>query len=192
MTAGSAGGRPRFGASAGARAPVGGALRSMVFLLIVIGGLIAWTARPAPGVAVIEVDGVPAPGRYALTQPTVHAAVVAGGGDPSGLPDAALSDGTRLTLSEGAVTLSLMDRPLMDRSPHAPDVFELPLDLNRVSARALAALPGVDVTLARAIVAEREEGGAYSRLDGLVRVPGLDVDAVERLRPFLAVELSEE
>jgi len=181
-------GRPDFG-GARARGAVGGALRSMVFLLMVIGGLLVWTAGSEP--STIEISGVPVPGSYSLTRPTIHAVVAAAGGDASGLPDATLADGTRLVVGQGTVTLTRIGGASGASRAPARAVFELPLDPNRATAEALAALPGVDEVTATAIIAERDASGPYRSLDGLRRVGGLDEGDLERLRPFLALEQPE-
>ena len=66
-------------------------------------------------------------------------------------------------------------------------LFALPIPLNRAAAWDLEALPGIGPVRAQAIVVERERGGAFERVDDLVRVPGLGRLSVERLRHELFV-----
>jgi competence ComEA-like helix-hairpin-helix protein len=60
------------------------------------------------------------------------------------------------------------------------------LDLNRASAEALEALPGIGPALAARIVAAREER-MFTSLDDLERVPGIGPSTLQRLRPHVTV-----
>lgn len=69
----------------------------------------------------------------------------------------------------------------------APTQLNL-VDVNRASLDELEGLPGINRSLAEAIVAEREsERGRFVTLQRLVRVDGLGADDVERLEPFASV-----
>ena len=67
-------------------------------------------------------------------------------------------------------------------------LFALPIPLNRAAASDLKALPGIGPVRAQAIVVERERGGAFERVDDLVRVPGLGRRRVERLAPQIFID----
>lgn len=59
-----------------------------------------------------------------------------------------------------------------------------PVDLNRASAAALEALPGIGPSLARRIVDARSRK-PFSSVEELERVPGIGPATVARLRPFV-------
>ena len=62
----------------------------------------------------------------------------------------------------------------------------LPQALNAVSAAELERVPGIGPVRARAIVAERERGGAFASLDALSsRVAGIGERTIDRIRPHL-------
>ncbi len=63
----------------------------------------------------------------------------------------------------------------------------LPIPLNRASVADLEALPGIGPVRAQAIFEERARGGAFERVDDLVRVRGLGPGTVARLRQDLFV-----
>jgi competence protein ComEA len=97
-----------------------------------------------------------------------------------------------LTLFALALTLwycwgktQLATRPL---SLHSKIV---PFDLNRSDEHQLAAVPGLGPTLARRIVAYREQHGPFQSVDELDKIYGIGPATLERLRPFLCVESSE-
>lgn len=59
------------------------------------------------------------------------------------------------------------------------------LDPNRAPVEELDRLPGVGPSVARAIVAEREEGGPFRTPEELERVRGIGPATLERIRPLL-------
>lgn len=158
---------------------------SMSAALLVVAGLLSWRAlstKPTQNEEIpVEVVGdVAAPGTYFLTPPaTVHSALrAAGEREVDGFVDTALPGAARVMVYNGRVYLETFDEPL---------VFGLPLDLNTASATALEALPGVGTARAQAIVDEREQGGAYVRVEDLARVHGIGPATVDALRPFVEV-----
>jgi competence protein ComEA len=64
----------------------------------------------------------------------------------------------------------------------------LPLDLNRSSADALRALPGIGPVLAGRIVSNRRRHGAFPSLESVQRVRGIGPKTVQRLRGLAAVQ----
>ena len=154
-------------------------------VLLVIGVLLLglrtwWNVRQPDQVpqVVVEVQGdVPVPGFHALPGPaSVHAALIAAGLDPTGMPDRGLAPGTRLVVDGRDVKVERMDKLL---------VVGLPIDINTAGEDALVAVPGIGPGRAAAIVAERKSGGPYGSVDDLVRVRGIGPPTVETLRPFL-------
>jgi competence protein ComEA len=81
-------------------------------------------------------------------------------------------------------------------SPHAPASTAAlealrdgrPLDLNRASAADLELLPGIGPSLARRIVDDRAEHGAFSSIEALQRVHGIGPRTIERLRALVQTE----
>ena len=68
-----------------------------------------------------------------------------------------------------------------------PDSSHAALDLNRATAAALDALPGIGPVLAGRIVAHRTQAGPYRRTEDLLEVPGIGPRLFERLRPLVSV-----
>ncbi len=63
-----------------------------------------------------------------------------------------------------------------------------PLDLNRITAEQLEALPGVGPSLATRVLAYRKENGGFKSVDELDNVKGIGEKKLEDLRPLLRVE----
>jgi competence protein ComEA len=76
--------------------------------------------------------------------------------------------------------------PRRDLSGRERLAVGLPIDVNAASADDLSWVPGLNARLAEAVVAERERGGPYSAVDGLLRVRGIGSARLERARPHLA------
>ncbi|MEL6344786.1 MAG: helix-hairpin-helix domain-containing protein [Myxococcota bacterium] len=152
----------------------------MAVLFVVCGALLAarWAMTSSPPVSesvVVEVRGdVPRPGFY--ERATVHDALRAAGASTDGQVDATLEPGTRLVVDGGRLRLEQMDALM---------VFGLPIDVNTAGVDALDSIPGVSSRLARAIVDDRDQNGAFDTIDDLSRVAGVGPATVEKLRPFL-------
>lgn len=71
------------------------------------------------------------------------------------------------------------------KTPGASITF--PISVNQSTAASLQAVPGIGPVMAGRIVADRQANGAYRSLEELVRVKGIGVKTVARLRPYLAV-----
>lgn len=74
-----------------------------------------------------------------------------------------------------------------DSSPHAPYNHPSPaarINLNYATERELQRLRGIGPVLAHRIV----EGRPYTRVEDLLRVPGITDSTLERLRPYVVVE----
>lgn len=63
------------------------------------------------------------------------------------------------------------------------------MNLNTASAEELDTLPEVGPRLAKAIIAFREKSGPFRRVEDLLAVPGISKRRLEKLRPFVYVEL---
>ena len=153
----------------------------VVSFVVVSAALLArplWSTPDAPD-PIIEVAGaVPAPGLYAIAEPTAHAAVRAAGGDPVG-PDRTLEPGARVTVAP--------DGSLRIDGSEQRRLLALPVDLNRVTAEQLASLPGVGPGTAEAIVADRERAGPFTSVASVRRVRGVGPSAATILADFATV-----
>ena len=59
------------------------------------------------------------------------------------------------------------------------------LDPNRSGEEEFDRLPGIGPSTARALVANRGEGGGFTRAEDLLRVPGIGPATLAKIRPFL-------
>ena len=59
------------------------------------------------------------------------------------------------------------------------------IDVDRAAFAELMLRPGIGPERAEAVVLERLRGGPFGGADGLIRVPGIGAQTVERLRPFI-------
>jgi competence protein ComEA len=68
-----------------------------------------------------------------------------------------------------------------------PVVADAPVDLNRATAEQLDRLPGIGPTTAAAILAWRDEHGAFRSVEELTQVRGIGPAKLELLRPLVRV-----
>lgn len=90
----------------------------------------------------------------------------AGGESATSSVDQAVSTATGAALSESAAQ-------------------EGKIDINHATADELDALPGIGAAKAKAIVAEREAGGAFGSADDLLRVKGIGPKMLAKLKPHV-------
>jgi competence protein ComEA len=64
-------------------------------------------------------------------------------------------------------------------------IEQLPLNVNTCSSAALERLPGISAETAKAIVECRRTGGAFTSVDDLRRVEGIDDAALKRIKPYI-------
>lgn len=69
-----------------------------------------------------------------------------------------------------------------------PQAMVAPIDLNSATAVELERLPGIGPARARAIVADRERHGSFSRVADLDRIPGIGPAAVAKLSTLVRVQ----
>lgn len=65
---------------------------------------------------------------------------------------------------------------------------EFPININTATAQELTALPGIGPARAEAIVAHREQHGAYRRIEDLERIRGIGPRTIDNLRPLVVVD----
>ena len=61
------------------------------------------------------------------------------------------------------------------------------VNLNTADPAALETLPGIGPSIAAAIIRHRERHGAFSRVEGLLEVPGIGEAKLEQLVPLVSV-----
>ena len=83
----------------------------------------------------------------------------------------------------GAALLALL--VLAAAAPAA--IAEEAIDLNRATAKELTRLPGVGETIAKRIVAFRDEHGPFKRVEDLLKVKGIGEKSFEKIRPHVRV-----
>ncbi len=62
---------------------------------------------------------------------------------------------------------------------------EFLVDINRADWPEILQLPGLGETLAQRVLAERRDHGPFLDVDDLVRVNGIGVKTLEKIRPYL-------
>lgn len=62
------------------------------------------------------------------------------------------------------------------------------VNINQATAEQLELLPGIGPARSAAIIAYRQEHGAFKRAEHLVEVPGIGALALERMKAHLAVK----
>ena len=147
-------------------------------------------AQPA---VIIEVLGaVDAPGIYFFSSPpSVVNVCAAAGVDQKVLNKAEklhgqlVSGGCSLLLEARDESLDYCVKPMEAGKRLALGV---PLDLNRVSADDLIALPGVGPETAAAIVEFRDRNGPFSAINQLDAVKGIGTKRLRELRKYLVVD----
>jgi len=104
--------------------------------------------------------------------------------DNPSLVDCSASAGDRVVMAPDG---SPCQRQPGAMSAAARLLFDLPLDINRISAADFALLEGVGQHTARAIVSDRDQRGRFTSIEDLSRVRGVGAGTVARLRPLLQV-----
>lgn len=174
------GDRPRFRREdPGANGPQ---LFGLVALFLILGALALTRSWWMPGLGegtLIEVQGdVPHPGTYLVPGATIADAVEAAGGT-------VVQDGERV-VPAGHVVVVRDGIPAI-QPPSDPLLVALPVDVNRDTAEAIAAIPGIGPSVARAIVENREARGPFYAVSDLGRVKGVGPSTLQNLEPFVTV-----
>lgn len=146
---------------------------------------------PTPEPLHIHVAGaVAAPGVYLMPLGSiVKDALAAAGG---ALPEASLE---RINLAARLQDGQQIHVPAQPTPPPTPGPGTVEpaasstglLSLNGATAAQLETLPGIGPVLAQNIVTYREANGPFSRLEDLLRVPGIGPSKLAQIAPFLTV-----
>jgi len=70
-------------------------------------------------------------------------------------------------------------------TPRAGELPAAQIDINTADAATLMVLPSIGSALSQRIVEDRAANGPYGRPEDLLRVRGVTVEVLERIRPFL-------
>lgn len=140
----------------------------------------------------IEVKGdVKVPAVYTFEDPpTIKALIKRAGGliPDGGLPekfeDLILSSGTTVTIHHQGDESRIYRR---DMSAFYKTTLGLPISLNRESEMGLAAIPGIGLGLAKAIVEERSRRGGFKSLDELLLVNGIGEKLYRKISAYLTL-----
>ena len=172
--------------------------RSQLGVILLLGaallGVYAWRAHllfspspPPPGtltLAFVEVTGkVEHPGVYSFPKPPtlkeVWTKAGAVGTPPD--PDKKIASGSRVEVTpEGGYRVAAMSGAQLV-------TLGLPLNLNRVTAADLAAVPGLGPALAQRIVDYRQAHGPFKQIEDLSEIPGIGPQTLPRLTPYLGL-----
>lgn len=153
----------------------------------------AVTSTTVGGTVVVHVAGaVQAPGVYELPAGSraIDAVGAAGGTTADANPDAInlaapIVDGQRLYVPRvGETVPALAD---MSSAATGSTAAPGPVNLNSATADELDSLPGVGPATAAAILAYREEHGAFASVDDLAEVRGIGPAKLEALRGLVTV-----
>jgi competence protein ComEA len=142
---------------------------------------------------ILQVTGkVRSPGVYDFPHPVaMNQAVARAGGLLPGLTadprwdEIVVNNGGRLEVGEDDAGRTSIR--LGEMAPSSLLALGVPADLNRISAKDLALVPGVSRNLAERIVAERERRGGYESLEDLGDVKGVGPVTLKRLSSCLVV-----
>ena len=101
------------------------------------------------------------------------------------------SDGALRIRAVLAAALAAIGFAAVIAAASAPPAAAAPtgvVNVNTASAAELERLPGIGESKAKAIVAHREDHGAYQQVEDLLEVKGIGDSALERIRKLVVVE----
>lgn len=109
-----------------------------------------------------------------------------------GLPPENLQDHAPIGLPAGSplsIRLHSGENPKVSAAlpPRQAPLFFLPMDLNRADEEALVTIPGIGPTLAKRIVALRQEQGNFRSVEELRKVSGIGSSKINTMQNFVKV-----
>lgn len=144
--------------------------------------LLALRPSPAPGVPMlVEVTSQTGARRLLALEPEARVVDALEEGAPGTVVSSPLLSDPLFT----GAGISVTGAGIRVGEPSEALLLGRPLDVNQASATDLEAIPGVGPERAQAIVAEREERGAFSSVTDLDRVRGIGPSTVANLAPWL-------
>jgi competence ComEA-like helix-hairpin-helix protein len=138
-------------------------------------------------------DWTPGPAKWIVVL-ILTVAIVAGLGYTlvrQGAPWRVAGAGNQAVAAGGSASAPnrLVSEPAPERSsPPKPATIAAKININTAAAAELELLPGVGPAIAERIIAEREKGGGFRRVEDLGRVRGIGPKTIEHLRPHVVVE----
>jgi len=114
---------------------------------------------------ILSVPQTPFPGRY-----------VSSSGPARGIV-AFVPAGEAARRGHGGDPLTVRQRFLLGRR----------VDINRAAYQEISGLPGISVSVARAVVEERKKRGAFRRPEDLLAVRGIKEKRLKKILPFIAI-----
>ena len=153
------------------------------------------SSQGSSGRIVVHVEGaVVFPGVHDLAEGSrVHDAIDAANGltvdaDRSRLNLAApLADGQRVWVPVIGEPEPSVVGPTNPDGGNSSGLSGARVNLNTADLAALETLPGIGPSIAAAIIRHRQEHGAFSRVEGLLEVPGIGEAKLEQLVPLVSV-----
>lgn len=174
-------------------------------IVIFAAGLIHWLARPergiplevlpppTPGPMIVYIIGeVKNPGIYPLPfNSRTNDAVIAAGGLTENANTIAINlaekirDGQKIIIPKKGTALVGGELPSVD----AHNMEEnSPLNLNTASQSDLEKLPGIGPEKARQILSYREENGAFTRIEEILKVSGIGDQIFDQIKHLIVAE----
>ncbi len=141
------------------------------------------------GIFVYVCGAVTAPGVYELPEGSrVYEAVGLAGGMTEDAASEYLNLADVLSDGEKVVVPRLSELPAEEQYGPLTETEEGgPVDLNHAGKEALMTLPGIGEARAEAIIAYREEHGAFGSPEDIMQVPGIKEAAYEKLKDSITV-----
>jgi competence protein ComEA len=93
------------------------------------------------------------------------------------------------TLAVLIVTLTVPTLAVAAQQANTEEQGKDQIEINSATQEDLQRVPGIGPTLAARIIDFREEHGPFERIEDLLNVQGIGVRTLERMRPYLKVEI---
>ena len=166
------------------------------------GAAITLSAPPTPLPIMVHINGaVLNPGVYPLPQQSrVQDAVQAAGGFDQAADTinvnlaARLNDGQKITIPTRPVpSAPVVSTPSPGSPSSAPSAAEKPavsglININTADKESLEKLPGIGSTRAEAIIAYRQQHGAFIKIEDIMNVPGIGQVTYNQIKLLISIQ----